>query len=348
MMFEIISGVLVNVISTFVVAVIILLTFSIYPIIRRLKSLKELRKLLHPSNRVFISLYTPDEIIYDQNKIFKSIYTEEEKSRLLSGTGNKNSFDGAAVRLDSISNEKVYLSRAGFYDFLTSNLILKPSSNNIRTLRNEILSVLYDDDYKKLRALENRLKIRVLQCGKLKSFDDVLRVKELANITAVSVFLEDCNDNILLVKRGNKVAVSSGNFAVASSGTVTPEDCGYENPFIACAERELKEELGIQALLKIQQIVISRQKLQPVVLLHGKLQSSFSDLSDIMRKAPDFREENTSVFSVPKKESVYAVRQYQFTDVAAYQIALVCGIPTRLQYQIGIFHKVDLTRYQLL
>lgn len=169
-----------------------------------------------------------------------------------------------------------------------------------------------------------------------RNFNQILAIDELANIVAVSVLLQDSTGRYLIVHRGNKAAISSGNFATSCAGSVSKEDLQDENPFIACAKRELKEELNLECDLKVDGVVISRQKIQPAVLLSGTLDFTFEETYDAMIAAEDFHEENSELFAVPREKFVGIVKHYQFTDIAAYQLAggvkhWILRIPVNIQ-----------------
>ena len=203
---------------------------------------------------------------------------------------------------------------------MTTNLVVKPVSKRKMPFYKALYLNFFDKRNKEFHSLEGKVKSAVLPYRK-KTAEDVLAINELANIITVSVLLEDKDGNVLLVKRGSKVAVSSGMFATACAGSLSEEDYNECNPFISCAKRELKEELNLVCDLHVDKIVISKQKLQPAVLLSGKVNKSFRDLYETMIFASDFNEENQTLFAVPKDKLHSVVMHYQFTDVAAYQLA---------------------------
>lgn len=53
----------------------------------------------------------------------------------------------------------------------------------------------------------------------------------------------------------------------------------------------------------------------------GKIESKFEDVYQLMISAPDYKEENCELFAVPYESLNGVVKKYQFTDVAAFQIA---------------------------
>ena len=232
----------------------------------------------------------------------------------------KTLFNGCTVRLDSLQNGTAILSKVGFFDFMTTNLIIKPNNSAKRSAMANMYSALFSDQVKQVMRLEQRVKAAVIDQPR-KTFDDVIAIRELANIITVSVLIKDCTGRALLVHRCNKVAVSSGSFATSCAGSLDERDLAADNPFLSCAQRELKEELNLECRLHLDNIVISKQKLQPAALFSGKIESRFEDIYQQMISAPDYKEENCELFAVPPENLNGVVKKYQFTDVAAFQIA---------------------------
>lgn len=313
-------NVLINLISTLVTSVILILLAFLYYQIRRASIMKDVRRLIPPPKRVIRCQKISGVFRVSDTTPFDNIYDDNEIRELLSFTGKKNAFNGECVRLDKINDDgSIELSIVGFFDFMTTNLLLLPSSNNLISVR----QVLYSSDYRRRKELEFKIKDAVNK-EELKSANGVLSQKHLANIVTVSILLKDSVNNVLLVKRGKDVAISSGKFAVAAAGSVAVEDLESDNPFLACAYRELKEELGITDVkLRITELVISKQKMQPAVLVYGEINDSFYDRAESMRNAPDFNSENQSLYVVSETAIRRVVRKLQFTDVAAYQLYTV-------------------------
>lgn len=282
--------------------------------------MKDVRRLISPQKRVIRCQKISGVFRVSDTTPFDNVYDDNEIRELLSFTGKKNAFNGKCVRLDKINDDgSVELSIVGFFDFMTTNLLLLPASNNLISMR----QILYSNDYKRRKELEFKIKDAVNR-KELKSANGVLSQKHLANIVTVSILLKDSLNNVLLVKRGKDVAISSGKFAVAAAGSVAVEDLESDNPFLACAYRELKEELGLRDVkLRITELVISKQKMQPAVLVYGEINDSFYDRTESMRNAPDFNSENQSLYVVPETAIRKAIRKLQFTDVAAYQLYTV-------------------------
>lgn len=308
--------------------------------------MKDFRKWLFPSNRVFTCNQSIHGFCVNEDTPYKSVYSEEEIAKMISTSGKKNVFNGTCIRLDNVVDGICYLSKVGFYDFLVSNLTYLPANKNLMFTFDMLRCYVFDPEFRSVLGLESRIKTRVKGYKTIRSFEDVLEVKELANIVTVSVLLEDVAGNVLLVKRGNRVAVSSEVYAVSLAGSVAEEDLSESDPFLSCAIRELKEELNLEISLQCTEIVISRQKLQPAVLFYGKHRVKFTEVIDTMVHAIDFKEENSSLFAVPKKKVMGFVHQLQFTDVAAYQLFQISGCSYR-QWLLKYCNRRELEKYKI-
>ena len=322
MISEIIQNIVVNILTILVSVLLAAIAYFIVYEIQHSKFMKDIRRFIRPSKRVFVTDKVPTKFsIQDTN--FHKVLSDEEQKILLDFECKANLFNGTVIRLDKLTRNTATLSRVRFFDFMTTNLVVKPASKRKMPFYKALYLNFFDKRNKEFHSLEGKVKSAVLPYRK-KSFDDVLAINELANIVTVSVLLEDREGNVLLVKRGSNVAVSSGMFATSCTGSLSDEDLETDNPFISCAERELKEELNLQCDLSIEQVVISKQKLQPAVLLTGKIDRSFQSVYGTMSSAQDFNVENQTLYSVPKTQLAGIVKHYQFTDVAAYQLAGNC------------------------
>lgn len=245
--------------------------------------MKDFRKWLFLSNRVFTCNQSIYGFCVNEDTPYKSVYSEEEIAKMISTSGKKNVFNGTCIRLDKVVDGICYLSKVGFYDFLVSNLTYLPANKNLMSTFDMLRCYVFDPEFRSVLGLESRIRTRVKGYKTIRSFYDILAIKELANIVTVSVLLEDAASNVLLVKRGNKVAVSFGAYAVSSAGSVTEDDLLETDPFLSCAMRELKEELNLEVPLQYTGVVISRQKFQPAVLFYGKLGMKFMDVISIFK-----------------------------------------------------------------
>ena len=309
--------------------------------------MKDRRKIRYPEKRVLVADSLPTTFHRLETTAFVNPFTEEEIKFLIKADKKKNLTNGRCVRLESFSDGVCTLGIVGFFDFLSTNLVYLPASKSLQSPIKGVKKILYDDRFKKEKSLENRIKSMIDADGKLNTFNKVLETESLANIVTVSMLLEDRNGNLLLVKRGNKVVVSSGNFAVSAAGSVAEEDLEKENPFLECAQREIKEELGLDVDLEMTCMVVSKQKMQPAVLFKGKVDKSFSELVDTMRSAPDFKEENQSLFSIPKNVIPSLVTHFQFTDVAAYQLFLESD-KRGIAWRLNSIKNVNIEDYKIV
>ena len=273
-------------------------------------------KVIPPLNRVFrCNRIEPDkmkiQIVQDK---FKNIYTEEEQKQLLAHSSGKKLFNGDMVRLLKVDKNVCYIQEIRYFDFLTTNLVYRPASSKLLAPKDVLWHMIYDEEFRARNKLENRLKAKVAWYGKLKTFDDVLNVQEFANAIAISIMLRDKDNNVLIVRRGGKNAISSGAFAVSATGSLIMKDLAEENPFVFDGCREVEVQLVVK------EIIIVKQKYQPVVLLEGKVDKSFKELKNHMKCAKDYNDENTSLYAVPSNKIRGVVRKYKFTDTSTYQL----------------------------
>lgn len=323
-MLDFLSGVLTNIatlIATTALTAVVYLALYYY---QRSAFMKDFRRFINPRKRVFISEKLISAVKVSAETRFNRLLSEEEQKVILSKDAKRTLFNGDSVRLDELTDDgTAIVSIIGFFDFMTTNLVFKPASRSKRSAFASLYAVLFSDTVKEANRLERRVKASIYGQPK-RTFNDVLQIRELANVLTVSVVIHDCTGRVLLVKRGNKTAISSGNFAVSCTGNMGKEDLDNESPFIACAKRELKEELNLDCDLQIDGVVISKQKLQPAVLLSGIISDTFESVLNTMIAAKDFNAENSQLFAVPENKLVAVVKHHQFTDVAAFQLAGNC------------------------
>lgn len=321
MIANVLETVVTNALTIILTTVCFMLVYTIYYSMQHSKIMKDIRRLINPSKRVIVSNELPTTFKIAQNSAFHRLLSEQEQIQILEQDAKgKSLFNGCAIRLDSLETGNAILSKVGFFDFMTTNLVIKPNNRTKKSAFANLYSALFSDQVKQVLQLEHRVKAAVLGQPR-KTFHDVIAIKELANIVTVSVLLWDCTGRALLVHRGNKVAVSSGSFAASCAGSVDDSDLDSDNPFLSCAQRELKEELNLECRLQLDTLVISKQKLQPAALFSAKINCKFEDIYQQMINAPDYKEENCALFAVPHERLNGVVKKYQFTDVAAFQIA---------------------------
>ena len=266
--------------------------------------MRDFRRFITPCHRIILSTLLPKNFKIVQETSFYQMLSKEEQLQIVEhSTKGKTLFNGCTVRLDSLKNGTAILSKVGFFDFMTTNLIIKPNNSAKRSAVANMYSALFSDQVKQIMRLEHHVKAAVIAQPR-KTFDDVIAIRELANIITVSVLIKDCTGRALL------------------AGSLDERDLATDNPFLSCAQRELKEELNLECRLHLDHMVISKQKLQPAALFSGKIESRFEDVYQQMISAPDYKEENCELFAVPPESLIGVVKNYQFTDVAAFQIAM--------------------------
>lgn len=275
----------------------------------------------YPVNRVLVSKEIPQSFAVSPTDTYIDVFSEAERSLIIKKYQSPNLFNGPCVRLDKIVNGVAYVSPVCFFDFLCCNI-----------------SGIYNKDMISGVRMEQVLK----KYGKLNTFEKVLQVAELPNIIGTSTLISDPEGNYLLVERNTKVSVGSGTFACTSSGSLQIDDLSTKGNFaVACAERELREELNISCNLRITGAVIPLQKLQPIILLSGTVVRPWRDLLPVMKQSQDFVKENTRAVIVPKGNALQLCAGYQFTEVASYQI-LIDNNADKVMWNWASNHLIDI------
>lgn len=281
------------------------------------------KKYIHPQKRVLSSNITALNNIKKIETHFNSCINQETKEVLLDLYSNRTStvlYDNPAIRIDNAKgNGDLEISLITFYDFITTNLIAYPANSPTFSLQNMIHTIT---KHFSLFNISNEVRNKLLlKIGKQPNFQKVLSVNELANIATVSILIEDTNGDIALVKRTNRVAISSGHFSVSAAGTPTNTDYNTENPFLECAKREIKEELGIEDIsLEFKELIISKQKMQPVFLYNGKLNDTWNNYYKKIILANDFSFETENLYIVPFNSIMYFIKRTIMTDASSYQL----------------------------
>lgn len=252
---------------------------------------------------------------------YNAFFSPTEQKSLLYKTKGKTLFNGSIVRMVSIDENVVTLQRARFFDFMTSNLIRYPNSSSILSLGDRFKNFILDKNYRSKVKLESSIISAIKRHGKLRSFDDVLAVDELANAVAVSVVLRDSLGNVLLIRRGITNAITSGNFVVSATGGMSCEDLTADNPFLHAGIRETLEELGLRVNPVLTDIAIVKQKMQPVVFMDAVIDGSMQTFVDTIRESSGFYKENTAMYIVPHDRILSVVKGNKFTDASAFHLA---------------------------
>lgn len=353
---DIVKEIWVGIITQGIFVVGVLLFTIIILFLKYSNTFRYFRKFKHPEKRVFIfEEHTDLEVEMQPNTEFnKKFLDDTERRTLVSLFGSRNNacpFDGESIRLDklSIRNNQAYLqvSVVGFFDFLSTNLSVYPANAPVTSISSVIRMIL-----KWWGSFEiiGKLKDRVKTYGKINNGTDVLKIKEFANILAVSVLIEDMDGNVLLLERSTTVAISSGAMSVSSAGSVDVKDfCDDGNPILNCAIREVNEELGFltdELEYSYGGIVIAMQKMQPVILYYAKLNQSFSEVVSKMRDAPDFHEENSQIYIVPRDKVALFIAHSTMSDAASYQLYLYLKRNNRSFYWLlALVTPVNKTKY---
>lgn len=271
-------------------------------------------RIAHPRKELLVSEYDISTICRRSVSDFRRSISKEARDTFVESRYGDKAFNGDCVRLEELSEYGVaYVSDVEFYDFLTTNLLVCDYSDK------HGLERLGEKLAGSTRGLQWNLCMKTMRQPH-DTFSDILAIKELANAVAVSVSIKDKTGRTLVVQRGGELAVGSGLLAVACTGSLKGSDLDEENPFVSCAMRELKEELNLECDLRMGHTVITKNKLQPVVLLSGKLRTTFEDVYEDMTHAADFNRENVELYAVPNADVLGVVKGNLFSDVSAYQL----------------------------
>jgi 8-oxo-dGTP pyrophosphatase MutT (NUDIX family) len=290
--------------------------FSLWVFFRFSSFEQRFRHWIHPEKRVLLPSVIEIDVVTHQPTPFLNPLEPHERARIIqfySRRAKATPHNEKVIRLDSLNPCKV--SIVDFFDFLSTNLIVFPANAPIRSFYNQ-LRIAWD--WIRIYPLVRKVFLTV---GHPSQFDEVLSHTHLANIVAVSVLLIDSTGRIGIVARSNQVAISSGQFATSSAGTVSEIDLDADNPFIACAIREISEELNLNiSTLKFDGIVIPKQKMQPIFLYSAKLSRTWEELWPLIRRARDFSKETKAFYAVPPDKIIDLIITRNFTDTAAFQL----------------------------
>lgn len=268
------------------------------------------------------SIHPKLKVLKNRKSHFRNPFSMEERERLVrlfEEKGKVHVFNGYSIRLDAIRNEEdvtiMEISEVEFFDFLTTTMIYNQSEAFLR----------YCEEHGRPREkdLIDRLCRDVEQTGGKPSFEKIIGSSVLSNIIAVSILIEDKHGNVGLVHRSKNVAISTGLFSVTATGSVDEQDFGADHPLVSCAIRELKEELNLNLgtdEMVLDEIVMSKYKLQPIALFRCRLDRSWEELTGDLFAAKDFHVETQEFYSVPVPVLAQFLYSETFTDAAAYQM----------------------------
>lgn len=250
--------------------------------------------------------------VHSDRIAYHSLFDEQEKNLLvdlIKKVFNRNFANEKSVRLDGIdynSNMKISISLLEFYDFLVTNfavLNMDKLLNNANLVERALLLRLKD-------AIDN---------AAIKEFDDICKHQFLSNIIAVSCLVKDKKGRVLLTRRNNNVGIANGFLSVSVTGSVDFFDFQSEDPFLACCEREIEEELGLSlgadSDIKLKKIVCGEKKLQPIALI-DVIVDDIQLVVESLKKCQGFCEENSQYYICEFKEikTMLESGQYNVTE----------------------------------
>ncbi len=246
-----------------------------------------------------------------------------------------NVFNGQAVRLDNIKSGDgttiLEISMIDFFDFLSTTMVY---------LERDSLIMFCDDHHmKKEKALIDNYCSSIDGVEVDSSFETIVNDRRVSNIIAVSILIEDKNGYVGIIQRSNKVAVFPRMFGVPVTGVLDDQDFHKKDPFLSCVKRELKEELNLTVetdSIIFDELVMSKQKLQPIALYSLTLNHSWKELFPTIKTADDFHNEIEEMYAVPVSMLPDFVTTETFTEAAAYQLyrkVSQCGLDNSLANQ---------------
>lgn len=232
-------------------------------------------------------------------------------------------FNTRVARLESIETQsdevEIKLSLIDFFDFLVINIISFQLEDFIRYLKSE-------DIYDNLHDIINRLNRYCEVMRQVSDFETLVYKGISSNALAISVLLTDKNGNYLLTQRGGKVGISEKFHSVSATGTVDEIDYHSIEPLKNCVIRELHEELNIDIHsenLQICSIVAGKNKLQPIVIVNGKVERGFDELWNKMKEAEDFTYEVDKLCIVNRELLETILTRKKFTEAVEYHLRSV-------------------------
>lgn len=259
----------------------------------------------------------PYQFIKNSVSSFKNTFSEEDRDKLVMYTkkNTSNLFNGTVVRLDKFDYNKGYqfhISPLTYFDSLTTNMIFNKYSEKISQLENSV-------EEKNIKEI-----IKKIYDNGISSFEEVIDNKYLANTIAVSCLIKDLKENYALVTRNQNVAIGKGLLSVSVTGAVDLNDYDEEDPVLACAKREAREELGITIdVLPAKAIIISKKKLQPIFIVDAYINETWDNVVKRVYEANDFTQENTGIHIIPKSNLLSFSKGHSMTDAAKYHISSV-------------------------
>lgn len=234
-------------------------------------------------------------------------------------------FNGDNIGLCDIRTDKdktiMVIGHTDFYSLLVTNII----NSQIQEFEKCFRSQYKDDEHRKIlmKLLDYYEK---LQKQNYKNFRDLIRNGGLANALAVSVLLRDRENDVLLTRRTSKVAIGKNLYSVTATGALDQSDWEQKDPIIACAVRELKEELNINIscdAFEIKSIVAGVKKKQPVAIVNVTVDHGLSDLLENASNSEDYDFEVKDMYICPAENIAGIIQENRFTEAAEYHLRMI-------------------------
>lgn len=268
------------------------------------------------NTNVFVKkISKPCQFVRWQPSGFNLDLSEIEKEEIIhySVKNVDNLYNGVVVRLNNIMEKKdvfiFSISKLHYFDSLSSNMLYHKYANKIQQLQNN-------------NTMENKISTILMQIENegIGSFEEVLNNHKLANTMAVSVLVKDRDGKYALVLRTKNLAVGAGMLSVTVTGALNQNDYNCDNPVLACAKRELREELGILHTIcsKIEYIVISKSKLQPIFIINAEIADKWEDIICNFKNAKDYKNEVEEVLIVSLEDMKKLMQKYNMTDATFF------------------------------
>ncbi|MDD3415864.1 MAG: NUDIX hydrolase [Lachnospiraceae bacterium] len=238
---------------------------------------------------------------------------------------NVNYFNNRVVRLEDIELQgnkiEIKLSLIDFFDFLAINITSVQLEDFVQYLkRNDI----YHNVCGEIEQLKQYCKVMM----QTRDFETLVHTGISSNALAISVLLTDDNGDYLLTQRSGKTGISEKMYSVTATGAVDEIDYYSSEPLKNCVIRELHEELNVDVNsknLQICSIVAGENKLQPIVIINGKVEGTFVELLDGMSEAKDFTYEVDKLFIANKETLEIILCKEKFTEAVEYHLRSVIG-----------------------
>ena len=234
------------------------------------------------------------------NTSFESPFSEDVYNDILNAYKlvlNKRFVNGICTRLDNCEDVEgktvLTISPIRFFDYLLTNLLYLNYNLLIEHISDKNKSQVNDFYY------------GLLMNNEPNSFSDILEIRQLSNLFAISCVITDGN-NYLITKRNDHVGIANNYISTSVTGSIDDQDFKKNDPILSCCKREINEELGLTIQdndMTVRRIVCGSDKFQPSALVDVKV----NDLNVAINRINDkthFFEENCGIFLYTKKEIV--------------------------------------------